>query len=65
MKTKPDSRLYFFKKFKTYSAEEILAAGGTEVFAKKIGHDPKKLHHLKGKPLSEKDFQKAIKMLTK
>ena len=56
---------YFFKKFKTYDAEEILATGGTTAFGKLTNYDPKKLYHLKGKPLSEEDYQKALKMLTK
>lgn len=56
---------YFFKKFKTYDVEDILAAGGTTAFGKVTGYDPKKLYNLKGQPLSEEDYQKALKMLTK
>ena len=67
MKTtiKTKEKPHFFPKFKSYSAEEILAAGGTTAFAKLTGYDPKRLYHLKGEPLSEEDYQKAIKMLTK
>ena len=63
--TTTSEKPYFFKKFKTYTVEEILAAGGTTAFGKLTGYDPKKLYRLKGKPLSDKDYQKAIKMLTK
>lgn len=38
----------FFKKFKTYSTAEIIAAGETTAFGKLTGFDPKKLYHLKG-----------------
>ena len=56
---------YFFKKFKTYTAEEILAAGGTTAFSVQTDYDPKRFYHLKGAPLSNEDFEKASKMLTK
>ena len=56
---------FYFKKFKSYSAEEIIAAGGTTAFGKLTGHDPKKLYHLPGEPLTEEEYQKALKMLTK
>ncbi len=56
---------HFFKKFKTYTAEEILAAGGTTAFSKLTGYDLKKLYHLQGEPLSNADYQKAINTLTK
>ncbi len=65
MRTAIVEKPYFFKKFKTYSAEEILAAGGTTAFSKLTGYDPKKLYHLEGTPLSDEDFEKATKMLTK
>jgi hypothetical protein len=64
-KVNRNKRAYFFKKFKTYDAEEILAAGGTTAFGRLTGYDPQKLYHLKGQPLSEEDYQKAIQMLTK
>ena len=53
----------FFKKFKSYSAAEIIAAGGSTAFARLTGHDPKKLYHLGGEPLSDEDLQKALKDL--
>ncbi len=57
----------FFKKFKTYSASEVIAAGGTTAFARFTGHDPKKLYKLKGEPqgepLSEEKFNNALKDL--
>jgi hypothetical protein len=65
MKTAITEKPYFFKKFKTYTAEEILSAGGTTAFSKLTGYDAKKLYHLQGEPLSDKDYQIAIKMLTK
>lgn len=65
MRTATIEKPYFFKKFKTYTAEEILAAGGTTAFSKLTGYDPKKFYHLKGTPLSDEDFEKASKMLTK
>lgn len=65
MKTLIAEKSYIFKKFKTYSAEEILAAGGTTVFGKLTGYDPQKLYHLDGEPLSKEDYEKAIVMLTK
>jgi hypothetical protein len=56
---------YFFKKIKTYTAEEILAAGGTTAFGKLTGYDPKKLYQIKGESITDEEFEKAIKMLTK
>jgi hypothetical protein len=53
----------FFKKFKTYSAAEIIAAGGTTAFARLTGHDPKKLYHLEGEPLTDEELQAALKDL--
>ena len=50
----------FFKKFKTYSASEVIAAGGTTAFARLTGHNPKKLYKLKGEHLSEEDFNNAL-----
>lgn len=64
-KTIAKEKPYFFPKFKSYDPEEILAAGGATAFGKLKGYDPKKLYHLKEKPLSDEDYQKAIKMLTK
>ena len=65
MRTVIAEKPYFFKKFKTYTAEEILAVGGTTAFGKLTGYDPKKFYHLDGVPLSDEDFEKATKMLTK
>ncbi len=53
----------FFKKFKTYSASEVIAAGGTTAFARLKGHDPKRLYKLKGEHLSEEDLYNALKDL--
>lgn len=64
-KTISTERPYFFKKIRTYTSEQILAAGGTTAFGKLTGYDPKKLYEIKGKPLTDKEFEKAIKMLTK
>lgn len=60
-----EEKPYVMSGLKTYSAEEILRAGGTTAFAKLTGYDPKKLYHLKGEPLSDEEFEKALKMLTK
>ena len=65
MKTATKREDFYLKKFKTYSAEEIIAAGGTTAFARLTGHDPKKLYHLPGEPLTEEEYQKAIKMTRK
>ena len=42
LKVKSEEQPYFFKKFKTYNAEDILAAGGTTAFGKSkiIGLEP-------------------------
>ena len=52
-----------FKKFKTYSAAEIIAVGGTAAFARLTGHDPKKVFQLKGEPISDLEFEAALKDL--
>lgn len=52
-----------FKKFKTYSAAEIIAAGGTAAFARLTGHDPKRLYKIGGDPITEEDLQAALKDL--
>lgn len=56
---------YFFKKIKTYTAEEIIAAGGTTAFGKVTHYDRQSLAHLDGEPLTEKEYQQAIKQLSK
>lgn len=61
--SKGKSTFRFFKKFKTYSAAEIIAAGGTTEFGKITGFDPKKLYHLGGEPLSDEDVEVALKDL--
>ena len=58
-----DKEQVFFKKFKTYSASEVIAAGGTTAFARLTGHDPKRLYKLKGEPLSKEEFDSALKDL--
>lgn len=65
MKTELKEKPFFFKNIKTYSAEEIMAAGGTTAFAKQTKYDSKELYHLDGKPISNDDFNKAIKLITK
>jgi CTP:phosphocholine cytidylyltransferase-like protein len=65
MKTKVLDKPYFFKKFRTYTVERILAAGGTTAFGKLTGYDPKKLYQIKGESLTDEEFEQAIKMLTK
>lgn len=57
---------YIFKKNKTYSAEEILKAGGTTEFGKKTGYNSEMLKHIPiGSILTEKEYQKALKKITK
>ena len=53
----------FFKKFKSYSAAEIMAAGGTTQFARLTGHDAKRMYHLEGESLTDEDLQKELKDL--
>lgn len=54
-----------FKKLKSYSIEEVLKAGGTSEFGKKIGLDPKKLLSIKGEGLSDDEYRQALDALTK
>ena len=56
---------YFFKKIKTYSAEEIIAAGGTTAFGKVTQYERHLLEHLTGESLTEVDYQQAIAQLSK
>jgi hypothetical protein len=56
---------YFLKLPKTYTAEEIIAAGGTTAFGKQTGYDPKKFYDLKGEGLSNEEIEQALKMLLK
>jgi hypothetical protein len=57
------NRQPLFKKFKTYSAAEIIAAGGSTAFGKLTGFDYKKLYNLGGEPLTDEDLQAALKDL--
>lgn len=53
----------FFKKFKTYSAAEIIAAGGTTEFAKLTGYDHERLFNLRGEPLTDEELDTALEDL--
>jgi hypothetical protein len=56
----------FFRKVKTYSAEEIIKAGGTTEFGKRTGYDAEKLKDIPvGEILTDKEYQEALKSLTK
>jgi hypothetical protein len=56
----------FFKKIKTYSAEEIIKAGGTTEFGKRTGYNPEKLKNIPiGEILTDKEYHDALKSLTK
>lgn len=61
--TQKQADLKFFKKFKTYSAAEIIAAGGTTEFAKLTGYDHEKLFNLSGEPLTDKELDAALEDL--
>jgi hypothetical protein len=63
MRTAIKKERFLFKKFKTYSAAEIIAAGGATEFAKLTGHDPKKLYHLGGEHINDEDLINALKDL--
>lgn len=64
MKVDSTNKPYIFKKVKTYSAEEIIAAGGTTAFGKLTGHTPERLNDIPlGEPLTEEEYKKALKML--
>ena len=63
MRTTINNERPLFKKFKTYSAAEIIAAGGTTAFGKITNFDPKKLYYLEGEAITEKELQKALKQL--
>lgn len=53
------------RKFRVYSPEEIMAAGGAEPFARRVGHDPRKVQEtpLPGEPLSEREHEEALQYL--
>jgi hypothetical protein len=63
MRTAVKKERFLFKKFKTYSASEVIAAGGATEFAKLTGHDPKKLYHLGGEHINDEDLINALKDL--
>ncbi len=54
------------RKFRVYSPEEIMAAGGAEQFARRTGHDPRKVQEtpLPGEPLSEQEHAEALRYLS-
>ncbi|RYE35286.1 MAG: hypothetical protein EOP42_06575 [Sphingobacteriaceae bacterium] len=57
-----------FSNFKSYSVDEIIAAGGTTAFANKLGKHPENLvNKLKDLPedafLTEEELVQALKML--
>lgn len=49
-----------FKKFKTYSAAEVIAAGDASAFGKATGFDAKKLYHLPGEALTDDELTAAL-----
>jgi hypothetical protein len=61
MRTAIKKERFFFKKFKTYSAAEIIAAGGATEFAKLTGHDPNRLYNIKGEHINDEDLMNALK----
>jgi len=57
-----------FSKIKSYSIDEILAAGGTTAFAEKLGKNPENIENrLKRLPkdafLTDEDVSNALRML--
>ena len=59
---------YQFKPIKSYSVEEVLAAGGTSAFAHKMGKSPQNLvEALKNLPeesfLTNQEFDMALQIL--
>jgi hypothetical protein len=55
---------FIFKKIKTYSAEEIIKAGGTTKFGLLTGYNSEKLKNIPvGETLTEKEYQQALKSL--
>jgi hypothetical protein len=59
----PKDKPYFFQKLKTYTAEEIIATGGTTAFGLVSNYDPQELYQLTGEPLSEEEYQRALKQV--
>ncbi|TAE24005.1 MAG: hypothetical protein EAZ91_21090 [Cytophagales bacterium] len=56
---------YLFKKIKMYSAEEIIAAGGTTSFGKITHYDSEKLLTIKGNSLTEEEYKQALALISK
>ncbi|RIV27191.1 hypothetical protein DYU11_02445 [Fibrisoma montanum] len=59
---------YQFKPIKSYSVEDVLAAGGTSAFAYKMGKSGKKLAESleklpEGSHLTDEEFELALKTL--
>jgi hypothetical protein len=66
MRTVVQKNTIFFKKVKTYSAEEIIKAGGTTAFGKQTGYNPDKLKNIPiGEVLTDKEYNEALQSLTK
>lgn len=66
MRTVVQKNTIFFKKVKTYSAEEIIKAGGTTEFGKLTGYNLDKLKHIPvGEVLTDKEYYEALNSLTK
>ncbi len=64
----PDSTKNHFSGLKSYSVEEVIAAGGTTAFANKLGKNPQDLvDYLKGLPedafLTDEEAEAALKYL--
>lgn len=57
---KIDDQRPFFKKLKTYSAEEIIAAGGATAFGKLTGFDASKLYNLGGEPITDEELEDGL-----
>jgi hypothetical protein len=56
----------YFRKVKTYSAEEVMKAGGTTKFGKLTGYDTEKLKDIPvGEILTDEEYHEALKSLTK
>ncbi len=58
MKTETKQRPSVFKKLKTYTAEEIIRAGGTTNFAILTSYDTKKMYKI-GQAVTEKGITEA------
>ena len=66
MRTDIKENTIFFKKVKTYSAEEVIKAGGTTKFGKLTGYDAEKLKNIPvGEVLTDKEYHEALQSLTK